>query len=224
MAERHFKQQVYELVARIAKAADSPSRLEILEVLAQGPRTVESLARQTSLSVANTSRHLHVLRQAGLVEAGRHGLFVEYRLSGSDVLDLTQLLRTIAERRLGDLERLVRAFAASDGVEPISREELDRRVRAGSVVLLDVRPAEEYRAGHIRGALSVPLEELPRRLRELPGRKEVVAYCRGPYCLMAFDAVKLLRKRGRKAVRLVEGFPEWRASGLPVEEGPQARH
>lgn len=219
MPERRFKEQVYDLVARIAKAADSPRRLEILEVLAQGPRTVESLAKQAALSVANASRHLQILRQAGLVEANKQGLFVEYRLTGSEVVELTRLLRTIAEQRLGDLERLVRAFAADrDGLEPIGREELQRRLRTSSVVLVDVRPHEEYEAGHIPGAVSVPLDELPRRLGELPARKEVVAYCRGPYCVMAFDAVRLLRKQGHRARRLVEGFPEWRASGLPVEE------
>ncbi len=218
MPERRFKEQVYELVARIAKAVDSPRRLEILEVLAQGPRTVESLAKQSALSVANASRHLQVLRQAGLVEATKQGLFVEYRLAGVGVLELMRLLRVLAEQRLGDLDRLVRAYSADrDGLEPVEREELQRRLRAGSVVLVDVRPEQEYQAGHIPGALSMPLDELPRRLRELPARKEVVAYCRGPYCVMAFDAVRLLRRRGRRARRLVEGFPEWRASGLPVE-------
>ena len=218
MRTRPFKEQVYEHVARIAKAVDSPRRLEMLEVLAQGPRTVEALAQQTSLSVANASKHLQVLRQAALVEASKRGLFVEYRLAGADVLELTRVLRTLAERRLGDLDRLVRAFAAErDGLEPISREELKRRIRTGSVVLVDVRPVEEYQAGHIPGALSMPLGELPRRLRELPARNEIVAYCRGPYCVMAFDAVALLRRRGRRARRLVDGFPEWRSAGLPVD-------
>ena len=180
MEERRFKEQIYELVARIAKAADSPRRLELLDVLAQGPRTVESLAKATALSVANASRHLQVLRQAGLVEGRKQGLFVEYRLS----------------------------------------EELLKRVRAGSVVVLDVRPREEYSAGHIAGALSIPVDELPRRLRDLPSRKEIVAYCRGPYCLMAFKAVKTLRRSGRRARRLTDGFPEWRAAGLPVESSP----
>ena len=218
--ERRFKEQVYELVARIAKAADSPRRLEILEVLAQGPRTVEALAHETALSVANASRHLQVLRQAGLVESRKQGLFVQYRLSEPGVVDLLGTLRGIAERRLGDVDRLVRGFLGGrDDLEPVGREDLLKRVRSGSVVVLDVRPSEEYRAGHIPGAVSVPVKDLPRRLRELPARKEIVAYCRGPYCLMAFDAVKALRKRGRRARRLVEGFPEWRAAGLPVEVG-----
>ena len=214
---RPFKQQVYELVARIAKAADSPRRLEILEILAQGPRTVEALATEAGLSVANTSKHLQLLRQAGLVETEKRGLFVEYSLAAGEVLELTRLLRVIAEKRLGDLEKLVRGLAEQDGLEPVGRDELQRRLRARSVVLLDVRPSTEYEAGHIPGAVSVPLEDLPRRLRELPAGKEVVAYCRGPYCLLAFEAVKTLRRRGRRARRLVEGFPEWRAAGLPVE-------
>ncbi len=220
MDERRFKEQVYELVARIAKAADSPRRLEILEVLAQGPRNVESVAEQTALSVANASRHLQVLRQAGLVEGHKQGLFVEYRLAEAEVFELLRVLRGMAERRLGDVDRLVRRYlGARDELEPVSRAELLERVRSGSVVVLDVRPREEYRAGHISGAVSIPVDELPRRLRELPSRKEVVAYCRGPYCVMAFDAVKTLRRRGRRARRLVEGFPEWRAAGLPVLEG-----
>jgi rhodanese-related sulfurtransferase len=224
MEERRFKEQVYGLVARIGKAADSPRRLEILEVLAQGPRTVEALAAETALSVANASRHLQVLRQAGLVEGRKQGLFVGYRLADPEVFELLRMLRVIAERRLGDVERLLRTYlSARDELEPVGRQELLERLRAGSVVLLDVRPCEEYEAGHIAGAVSVPLRELPRRLRRLPARKEVVAYCRGPYCLMAFDAVRMLRERGRRARRLVEGFPEWRAAGLPVEDGKTAK-
>lgn len=219
MGEPGVKQQVYGLVARIGKAAASPGRLELLEVLAQGPRTVEALAQEAALSVANASRHLQVLRQAGLVEGRKQGLFVEYRLSGPDVFELLRLLRTIAERTLGDVDRLLRTyFTARDDLEPVGRPELLERLRSGSVVLVDVRPAEEYRAGHIAGAVSVPLKDLSRRLRLLPARQEIVAYCRGPYCLMAHEAVRLLRARGRRARRLVEGFPEWRASGLPVEQ------
>ena len=161
MEERRFKEKAYELVARIAKAADSPRRLEILEVLAQGPRTVESLANETALSVANASRHLQVLRQAGLVEGRKQGLFVEYRLSDAEVFDLLRVLRVIAERRLGDVDRLVRGYlGARDDLEPVGREELLERVRSGSVVVLDVRPHEEYRSGHIAGAVSIPVAEL----------------------------------------------------------------
>lgn len=220
MQERRFKDQIYEHVARIASAANSPRRLEMLEVLAQGPRTVEALAKQAALSVANASRHLQVLRQAGLVEGRKQGLFVEYRLAEPGVFDLVRLLRAIALRRLADVERLVRTYLGGrDELEPVGRKDLLERVRSGSVVVVDVRPAEEYRAAHIPGAVSVPLKDLPRRLRQLPVRKEIVAYCRGPYCLMAFDAVRLLRNRGRRARRLVDGFPEWRAAGLPVETG-----
>ena len=220
MQERRFKDQIYEHVARIASAANSPRRLEMLEVLAQGPRTVEALANQAALSVANASRHLQVLRQAGLVEGRKQGLFVEYRLAELEVFDLVRLLRAIALRRLADVERLVRTYLGSrDELEPVGRKDLLERVCSGSVVVVDVRPAEEYRAAHIPGAVSVPLKDLPRRLRQLPVRKEIVAYCRGPYCLMAFDAVRLLRNRGRRARRLVDGFPEWRAAGLPVETG-----
>lgn len=222
--ESGFKQQVYGLVARIGKAVDSPRRLELLEVLAQGPRTVEALAREAGLSVANASRHLQVLRQAGLVEGRKEGLFVEYRLSGPDVFELLRLLRTIADRTLGDVDRLVRTyFTSRDELEPVGRPELLERLRSGSVVLVDVRPEEEYRAGHIAGAVSVPLKDLSRQLRSLPARKEVVAYCRGPYCLMAYEAVRLLRARGRRARRLVEGFPEWGAAGLPVERGSRTK-
>jgi rhodanese-related sulfurtransferase len=218
MDARRFKDDVYGRVARVAKAADSPRRLEILELLAQGPRTVEALARQADLSVANASRHLQILREAGLVEGRRQGPFVEYRLFEPEVYDLVRLLRAIAERRLGEVDRLVRTYLdTQDELEPLGRQELMERVRAGTVVVVDVRPAEEYGAGHIPGAVSVPLKDLARRLKELPVRKEIVAYCRGPYCLMAFEAVKVLRGRGRRARRLVEGFPEWRAAGLPVE-------
>jgi rhodanese-related sulfurtransferase/DNA-binding HxlR family transcriptional regulator len=218
MERCRFKERAYELVARIAKAAASPRRLEILEVLAQGPRTVEALAKETSLSVANASQHLQELRQAGLVEGRKQGLFVEYRLADAGVFDLVRALRVLAERRLADVNRLVEShLGAQDEFEAVSREELLARMRSGSVIVLDVRPRAEYNAAHIAGAVSIPLAELPRSLRSLPARKEVVAYCRGPFCLMALDAVKTLRRRGRRARRLVEGFPEWRAAGLPVQ-------
>jgi rhodanese-related sulfurtransferase/predicted transcriptional regulator len=218
MERCRFKEQAYELVARVAKAAASPRRLEILEVLAQGPRTVESLAREASQSVANASQHLQELRQAGFVEGRKRGLFVQYRLADARVFELVQAMRVFAEHRLADVNRLVEShFDAHDDLEPVSREELLIRMRSGSVVVLDVRPRAEYEAAHIAGALSMPLADLPRQLRNLPPRKEVFAYCRGPYCLMALDAVKTLRRRGRRARRVVEGFPEWRAAGLPVQ-------
>jgi len=187
-------------------------------LLAQGERSVEDLAGQAALSVANASRHLQVLRGARIVQSRKDGLRVYYRLAGADVHDVARAIRGLAERRLAEVDKLTRSYLASrDELEPVSREELVRRVRAGRALVIDVRPREEYRAGHIPGALSVPVEEIDKRLAELPARKEIVAYCRGPYCVMAFDAVSHLRARGRRARRLVDGFPEWRASGLPVE-------
>lgn len=219
MTGREFKDRLYDQIGRIAKGFDSPRRIEMLEVLAQGERSVEELATQAGLSIANTSRHLQVLRGARLVEARMDGLRVYYRLAEPEVYEAVRSLRGLAERRLAEVDALVRTYLGGrDDLEAVPREELLRRVREGTVVVIDVRPPEEYRAGHIQGAISVPLEDLPRRARELPARKEVVAYCRGPYCLMAFEAVDLLRKRGRRARRLVEGFPEWHAAGLPVEQ------
>ncbi len=218
MTGREFKDRLYDQIGRIAKGLGSPRRLELLEVLAQGERSVEELAKQAGLSLANTSRHLQVLREARLLEARKDGLRVYYRLAEPEVYHAVRSLRGLAERRLAEVDALVRTYLGTrDDLEAVPREELLRRAREGSVVVIDVRPPEEYRAGHIPGAISVPLKDLPRRVRELPARKEVVAYCRGPYCLMAFEAVGLLRKRGRRARRLAEGLPEWRAAGLPVE-------
>jgi rhodanese-related sulfurtransferase len=223
MTGREFKERLYDQVARIARGLDSPRRLEMLEVLAQGERSVEDLAAQTALSFANASRHLQVLRGARLVEARKDGLRVYYRLAESQVYDAVRVVRGLAERRLAEVDALVRTYLKSrDQLEAVPRDELLRRARDGSVVVIDVRPAEEYRAGHIPGALSVPLERLEDRIRELPARKEIVAYCRGPYCLMAYHAVERLRARQRRARRLVEGFPEWRAAGLPVATGGPA--
>jgi rhodanese-related sulfurtransferase/DNA-binding transcriptional ArsR family regulator len=220
---REFKDRLYEEIGRAARALDSPRRLEILEVLAQGERSVEDLAGQTGLSFANASRHLQVLRGARLVEARKDGLRVHYRLPGPDVYDAVRAIRVLAERRLAEIDALVRTYLkARDQLEPVPREELRRRAREGSVLVIDVRPPEEYRAGHIPGAVSLPLDELEERMRELPARKEIVAYCRGPYCLMAYSAVEKLRARGRRARRLVEGFPEWRAAGFPLESGGPA--
>jgi rhodanese-related sulfurtransferase/DNA-binding transcriptional ArsR family regulator len=211
------KRRVYEHLSRIGKAVSAPSRLELLEILAQGERTVEALAKETSLSVANTSHHLQVLRESGLVEARKEGLYVHYRLAGDDVDELARLVRTIGERRLAEVAAVVkRYFTSRDELEPVKREVLLERARAGTVLVLDVRPAEEYRAGHIPGAVSIPLGELGRRIDELPADKDVVAYCRGPYCVLAFRAVEVLRGRGRAARRLEEGLPEWRAAGLSV--------
>ncbi len=220
MTGREFKDRLYDQVGRIARGLDSPRRLEMLEVLAQGERSVEELAAQTALSFANASRHLQVLRGARLVEARKDGLRVYYRLAEPEVYDAVRAIRGLAERRLAEIDTLVRTYLKSrDELEAVPREELLRRAREGTVVVIDVRPQEEYRAGHIRGALSLPLDQLERRIRELPARREIVAYCRGPYCLMAYHAVEKLRAKGLRARRLVEGLPEWRAAGLPVETG-----
>lgn len=220
MEHRELKHRLYEQLGRVARALDSPQRLEILDLLAQGERSVEDLAREADLSVANTSRHLQVLRGARLVEARKEGLRVFYRPADPEVLAAARGIRTLAERRLAEIDRLVKgALETRDDLEAVPRQELLRRMREGSAVVVDVRPREEYRAGHIAGALSIPVEELPRQLRRIPARKEVVAYCRGPYCLFAYDAVSTLRRHGRRARRLVDGFPEWRAAGLPVAAG-----
>ena len=218
MKHREFKDRLYAEIGRIARAIDSPRRLELIDVLAQGERSVEDLAAEAALSIANTSRHLQILRGARLVESRKEGLRVYYRLAETEVFDVSRAVRGMAQRRLADLDRLVEAYLGSrDELQAVPREELVRRVREGRAVVVDVRPAEEYRAGHIPGALSIPVGELDRRLSELPARKEIVAYCRGPYCVMAYDAVARLRSRGRRARRLVDGLPEWRAAGLPVE-------
>jgi rhodanese-related sulfurtransferase len=215
---RRFKDRLYGQFALIGKALASPARLELLELLAQGPRTVEALANESDLSIANASQHLQVLRQAGLVESRKQGLFVEYRLAGHDVFEMCRALRLVTETRSAELERLVRNhFGDRSQTETVGMEELLRRARKDEIVILDTRPAPEFAAGHIAGALSVPLEELQHQLRKLPRTREYVAYCRGPYCVYADRAVEFLRKHGRRARRLLEGFPEWKAAGLPVE-------
>lgn len=221
-AGRALKTQLYEQFARIGRAVASARRLELLEILAQGERAVEALARETRLSIANASHHLQILREARLVEARRDGLYVYYRLADAGVFELTRMVRLLAERRLEEVDRIVQLYlGARDQLEPVGREELLGRVRSGTVLVLDVRPVDEYRAGHIPGALSVPLDRLARRLRDVPSDKKIVAYCRGPYCVLAFKAVEILRTRGFDARRLVDGFPEWRAAGLPVEVSPE---
>jgi rhodanese-related sulfurtransferase/DNA-binding transcriptional ArsR family regulator len=217
---RRFKDRLYGQFALIGKALASPGRLELLELLAQGPRTVEALAKESSLSIANASQHLQVLRQAGLVESEKHGLFVEYRLAGTEVFALSQALRVVAETRSAELDRIVRDhFGRRAESEAVSMEELLRRCRKKEIVVLDTRPVTEFAAGHIAGAISAPVEELQQRLRKLPKGKEYVAYCRGRYCVYADRAVELLIKNGRRARRLLEGFPDWRAAGFPVEIG-----
>jgi rhodanese-related sulfurtransferase/DNA-binding transcriptional ArsR family regulator len=221
---RAFKGRLYDQLARVGKAVGNPHRLELLELLAQGERSVEALAAEAALSTANASQHLLGLRAAGLVESRKEGLFVHYRLADPTVFELVRALRTVAERRLAELERLVRDhFGDRDDPEPVAMEELCARARRGEVTILDTRPALEFAAGHIAGAVSMPVDELARRLRELPRRREIVAYCRGPYCIYADRAVALLVARGRRARRLVQGFPEWKAAGHPIEVAGVAR-
>lgn len=212
------KSAVYQQLARVAQALASDARLHLLEYVAQAERGVDELATMTGLSVANCSKHLQALRQAGLVLARKDGLRVYYALAGDDVALLLSSLRGVAEHRVAEVDRLLRTWLAHrDEMEPIPAAELLERAKKGLVTVLDVRPAEEYAAGHLPGAINVPIARLESYLSKLPKRKEVVAYCRGPYCLMSFDAVETLRKRGWKARRLQDGFPEWRAAGLPVE-------
>jgi DNA-binding transcriptional ArsR family regulator/rhodanese-related sulfurtransferase len=219
---RDFKDRLYGQLARIGKAVSSPYRLEILELLAQGERTVDSLATEMGVSLANASQHLQALRQAALVESRKDGLFVHYRLVDPEVFELSRSIRTVAERRLADFERLVREhFGDRSDAAPVLMHELLKRARSKKVVILDTRPGGEYVAGHIAGAVSVPVDDLQRRLKELGKGKEYVAYCRGPYCIYADRAVEILRRNGRRARRLVEGFPEWRSAGLPIARGAQ---
>jgi rhodanese-related sulfurtransferase/DNA-binding transcriptional ArsR family regulator len=215
---RAFKDRLFGQLARVGKALASPHRLELLELLAQGERTVDSLATETSMSIASTSQHLQALREGGLVERRKQGLFVHYRLADPTVFELTRALRVVAEARLAELERIVRDhFGERSEPEPVVMAELVERARSGNVVIIDTRPPNEYASGHIAGAISVPIDELQERLKQLPKSKEYVAYCRGPYCAYADRAVELLRANGRRARRLAQGFPEWKASGLPIE-------
>jgi rhodanese-related sulfurtransferase/DNA-binding transcriptional ArsR family regulator len=209
---------MYEQLARLGKAISAPKRLELLDLLCQGPRTVEALAEQAAISVANASQHLQVLRAARLVDAEKKGLFVEYRLGGDDVGRFYVAVRSLGEARLAEVAQVANAYFEQRGaLETVDGDELLRRVRAGEVTVLDVRPAEEYRAGHIPGALSIPVDELKSRIKQLPKSREIVAYCRGPYCVMAVEAVELLRKKGLKAHRLEQGVADWRARGWRVE-------
>lgn len=215
---RRFKDAIYEQFARIGKAVSSPKRLELLDLLCQGPRTVEALANEARLTVGNTSQHLQVLRAAGLVEGDKEGLFVTYRISDCAVCDFFRSMRILGEKRLAEVEWITRRFLEGrDGLEPVDREELLERVRNRGVVVIDVRPSEEYEAGHIPGSISIPLRELEARLSDLPWDQEIVAYCRGPYCVLAVQAVETLRAKGYRAVRLEDGVLDWRARGYKVE-------
>ncbi|KAB2884460.1 MAG: metalloregulator ArsR/SmtB family transcription factor [Pseudorhodoplanes sp.] len=217
---RSPKLALFAQFAAVAKALAHPHRLEILEQLAQGERSVEVLADRTGLSIANASQHLQQMRRAGLVTNRRNGKFVYYRLADDTVLNLLAVLRRIAEQNVAEVERVVCSyFHDRDSLAPISREELLARSRAGEVIVLDVRPPDEFALGHLPGAVNVPLRELETRLAELDPAHEVVAYCRGPYCVLSYEAVAALRARGFKVRRLEDGLPEWRAAGLPVVTG-----
>jgi rhodanese-related sulfurtransferase len=218
MGDRAAKTALFDEFARAAKALASGRRIELLDVLANGERTVEALAGEVGLTVANTSQHLQILRQAGLVNSRREGTSVHYRLASPEVFELWRTLRTLAASRLAEVERLAAAYLGDrDELEPVTREELARRLQDGdNLVVLDVRPAAEYAAGHLPGAVSIPVGELHRRLAELPGDRDIVAYCRGPYCAFAHEAVGLLREEGFAARRLEDGLPEWQAAGLAV--------
>jgi rhodanese-related sulfurtransferase len=209
MSSRESKDALFEAIALMGKAFASPVRLELLDLLAQAPRSVEELARASGQSTANTSQHLQALRAAGMVTRAREGTRVRYELAGDEALRLWLALRDASATRLGEVERAARDYLGDD-VDTIDRDQLLTRLRRGDIVLVDVRPAEEYAAGHIEGARSIPLDELERRLAELPPDAEIVAYCRGPFCAYAHEAVRQLRAEGRNAKRLTEGWPEWR--------------
>lgn len=212
------KLALYESFASVAKALGHAHRLQLLEQIGQGEQSVKALATATGLSIANASQHLLQLRRAGLALSRRDGKQVLYRLSGNAVVHLLSALREIAEANVAEAQTVIAGyFGGKDAMEPVHREELIRRMRNKSVTLLDVRPENEYAMGHIPGAISLPLKQLQRRLKELPRNHEVVAYCRGPYCVLSFEAVALLRKRGFTVRRLADGLPEWRAAGMPVE-------
>jgi len=220
MSIRSPKLALFDQFAGVAKSLAHAHRLELLEQLAQGERSVEVLAQRTGLSVANASQHLQQMRRAGLVANRRDGKFVVYRLADDAVLDLLASLRRIAERNVAEVGRVVRTyFDSRDALEPVSRKELMRRLRAGSVTVLDVRPEDEFALGHVQGAVNIPLGALKKRLSEFDPAQEIVAYCRGPYCVLSYEAVAVLRARGFKVRRLEDGLPEWRAAGLPVIAG-----
>jgi rhodanese-related sulfurtransferase/DNA-binding transcriptional ArsR family regulator len=218
MSSESPKRTLFARFAETAKALGHGRRLEILELLAQGERSVEALAERVGLSMANASQHLRLMRQTGLLASRRDGKRILYRLSDPSVLELTAALHRVAERNVADVRDVIRGyFHERDALEPVSRKELSQRLRDGLVTVLDVRPEDEYAAGHVPKAINIPLRELTRRLRQIPKNREVVAYCRGPYCVLAFEAVAILRERGFKVRRLEDGYPEWKAAGLPTD-------
>ena len=214
------KHLVFQQLAVVAKSIANANRLELLEQLAQGERSVETLAERTRLSVANASHHLQQMRRGGLVAARRDGKFVRYRLSDDRVLELIAALRGVAEHQLAEVDRIVRSyFHARDSLEAVSHKDLMRRIKDGDVTVLDVRPRDEYELGHLPGAVSVPLDQLKKWLKRLDRSREIVAYCRGAYCVLSFEAVATLRAQGFTVRRLADGFPEWKARGFPIEAG-----
>ncbi|MBW2515229.1 MAG: metalloregulator ArsR/SmtB family transcription factor [Deltaproteobacteria bacterium] len=214
---RAFKDAIYEQFARIGKAVSSPRRLELLDLLCQGPRTVEVLAKESGLTIANASQHLQILRSARLVDADKEGLYVVYRLADERVCEFFRSMRLLAESRLAEVEQIKRRFLAGrEGMMPVDREKLLRLMREEAVTVLDVRPSVEYNAGHIAGALSIPLKALQQHLSDLPRDQEIVAYCRGPYCVLSVLAVEMLRAQGFNAVRLEEGIQDLRTLGFPI--------
>ena len=224
LTPRAFKTELLSQIARVGKALGSGNRLELLDFLAQGERSVEDLAGMTGLSVAKASPHLRLLRNAGLVAARKAGQFVFYRVSCDAVLKLIAAQRAVAEENVAEVEKLVGEYLSHrDTLEPVPFGEMITRQREGLITVLDVRPREEYDQGHLPGAVNLPLPDIARRLNELPAKREIVAYCRGPYCLLSFDAVELLRRHGRDARRMQDGYPEWKSAGLPVETLPAAK-
>src|SRR5438445_261942 len=220
MGDRAAKDSLFDAFGEVSKALSSGRRAEIVDLLAQGERSVEDIAAEIGQSVANTSHHLRTLAQAGLVRTRRDGTRIFYGLASEQVLQLWTVVREVAGEHVAEVDRLAQAYLGQrDGLQPITRDELARRLRRGEVTLIDVRPAAEYEAGHVEGARSLPIDDLERRLKALPRDDELVAYCRGPYCVFADDAVRLLRRRGFEARRLEDGFPEWKRAGLPVEVG-----
>jgi rhodanese-related sulfurtransferase/DNA-binding transcriptional ArsR family regulator len=220
MRRENPKQALFAQFAAVAKTLGHAHRLDLLEQVAQGERSVEILAERTGLSIANASQHLQHLRRAGLVTSRRDGKFVYYRLADDAVLDLVAALHRIAERNIAEVGRVLQSyFYERDSLEPISREELLKRSRAGAITIIDVRPEDEFMLGHLANAINIPLRALQARLSELDRKREIIAYCRGPYCVLSFEAVATLRKQGFKARRLVGGLPEWRAAGLPIIVG-----
>jgi rhodanese-related sulfurtransferase len=218
MNKREFKDKVYEELAKITKALANPHRLEIIELLAQGDYSVEQISIQTSLSVANASQHLQVLKTAQLVDVARNGNFIHYRLANTNVFKAWKALRELGVERIASIEKLVKDFRQPKfKLESVTINQLIEKIGNGKITILDVRPETEYKKGHIANSISIPFDQLSERLKELPKRNEIIAYCRGPFCVFADEAVAMLNKAGYKATRLEEGFPDWAVMGLPVE-------